>query len=1147
MAQRLLTSAAMNVRSSSIVVCLLAAACELRPTDSAQVDEFGSEWSSLGMPSGALLPLEPRLRTQGVPRVDATPLKGSRIDKYTFTMKGLPVHGLGMRVRVYDDGTRAAIDTFELSAAAAAASSSPKLSSQTCALRALDARRGKAPSVVATSAPALAFEAQLAGRTIEALRLTWRVPVRDVPGVGADLIGIVDATSGEVVGFEVTAAAETATGNGFFNSNVTLQVATTDGGQCLTDLTRGQNVANPAPCGDAAGPGLHTYVMIPSAIPGAFVSRRVIDADGAFGDGLLPLVAQDYAGERGRTVASDATYGLTRAYDYFKVNYGRQKLGLTNSLELRVNDQAWPANAAFASNGVAYVGPRGGTALYPLANIEVLSHEYTHGVLFDEVGTALDNTEYQGIHEGIADVFAVLADAWARNPLVPVGMTPPTSWEVLDGLFAGGLPRYFDQPSRDGVGIDAWTPWLAVNIAFGLDEHAVGGINRRQFYFMTHGVVPSGPGAPPTTAFNTSAYLPGGMNGIGLYGAAWTTYETIVDGLMPGSRPTFAQLREAMISTAESRYGRCSSNHKAVIDSWAAVGVGAVADRVGPRVTTELVRTLDVVNVRARVFEPPQKQLAGPGPVRFELDGQFYVDVTPIWVELPQLLQAYCGEPTPCWVALADLQVPSAGLHTLDVIAGDGCDNTTRVTQAIEVDPPTGLAVVDQNTWRSSLRRFRIDAQDQQGPLTYRLSLGTLVRSGTMTLNGPTVVDFELGSAVHGATTLKLVVSDPIGNSATLIAPYFVDRQPPRGCSADIRDSLDRTGFDVWGSGAERETNDTDIEIIDVWVNGAPFWWVDRGYPSSSERGMSTICCSNSKAKKFTLPHRHTGPDGVYNVETKCFDTWGNLTADTERFVKTDPPTITATVTYEPEQSQFTIGVMAESPLANINDIEYDEFPSTNVSIIERDECGNTNRVCNASFTGTLSPGQTRTLTVNAEDESFRENEIQVVVTMPQPPPPPPPPSTFAESEDNDRPQTADLPGASIRTITGNVRYDDFDGLCTRTVEEHWASCSLDQPWNCRHACGDYFGFDLGPGQSLIARINVDNTSSCFRRTMTMLLAPNETSYPLQTTELPDLRTRLTNLGSTTRRVFVGVMRHISGATCAPTFNTNYTIEIERQ
>src|SRR4051812_14600806 len=102
------------------------------------------------------------------------------------------------------------------------------------------------------------------------------------------------------------------------------------------------------------------------------------------------------------------------------------------------------------------------------------------------------------------------------------------------------------------------------------------------------------------------------------------------------------------------------------------------------------------------------------------------------------------------------------------------------------------------------------------------------------------------------------------------------------------------------------------------------------------------------------------------------------------------------------------------------------------------------------------------------------------------------------------------------------------------------------QPWdpNCKPFCGDYFGVDLDPGQSLTYNAAFDQSSLCFYSMWAPDYWPVNAPSPGITESSVPNGTMLTNSSSVRRRVFVIVSKRYYPDICAATVSTPYSIDI---
>jgi hypothetical protein len=132
--------------------------------------------------------------------------------------------------------------------------------------------------------------------------------------------------------------------------------------------------------------------------------------------------------------------------------------------------------------------------------------------------------------------------------------------------------RSMIHPSVDGVSADFWYSGIDY-----LDVHFSSGAMNRCFYFMAQG------SSSDPKAESYSAYLPGGMTGIGNDAAAWIWYAAMTEWMTPHAK--FKEARAAAVNAAIEYYGEGSREVIGVRNAFAAINVGTPTD--APRVTIQ--------------------------------------------------------------------------------------------------------------------------------------------------------------------------------------------------------------------------------------------------------------------------------------------------------------------------------------------------------------------------------------------------------------------------------------------------------------------------------------------------------------------------------------------------------------------------------
>jgi Zn-dependent metalloprotease len=364
--------------------------------------------------------------------------------------------------------------------------------------------------------------------------LAWRVVIDGTTAGGwpSSLNVIVDADTGAVR--RVTDDVRTAdgVGHGLQVGDVTLSTTRRpDGTFELIDPARGGNETRDA-----------QQVWSPGPARGA----AFVDDDNSWGDGTPADPA---------TLAADVHYGVQQTWDYFLTQHGRN--GIRNDGKgvlayvhagVKENNAAW--------NGSCFCMKFGdGSGRYrPFTDIETVGHEMTHGI-----GEATADLVYAGesggIDEATADIFGVMTEFHANNPV------DPPDYLIGENTFTDGRAlRYMDRPLRDGQSPSCWTPGLGK-----LDVHYSSGVGNKFFYTLAVGSGKSVWGDSPTCNGAPA------VTGIGNEKAARIWYRALTTYMVSTTDYTAARL--ATLKAATDLYGSGSAEYAAVTGAWLAVAV----------------------------------------------------------------------------------------------------------------------------------------------------------------------------------------------------------------------------------------------------------------------------------------------------------------------------------------------------------------------------------------------------------------------------------------------------------------------------------------------------------------------------------------------------------------------------------------------
>ncbi len=329
----------------------------------------------------------------------------------------------------------------------------------------------------------------------------------------------------------------------------------------------------------------------------------------AWGDGTQ-FAMYPYGNEtsvNGQTAAVDAHWGMAVTWDFYRNVFGRDGVdNLGTSLVSEVHalgpfgyyyDNAfWNTftMGMFYSDGTLNVGvdPNTGGPTLPdprgfntLTEIDIIGHEMTHGVTAFSSGLVYDG-ESGGINESTSDFMGSMVEAYSTRPSGTDSTIPETGTDWLMGARVGKTAlRSMINPNSDGLSPNYWYSGIEY-----LDVHYSSGPMNRFFYFLSQGS--SSDSASPSY----SAYLPGGMTGVGNDKAARIWYTAMTEWMTPVDK--YADARVAAVNAAVELYGDGSAEVQSVKSAFAAINVGTVTD--DPRVSIRF----SVTQPDGNVFNP---------------------------------------------------------------------------------------------------------------------------------------------------------------------------------------------------------------------------------------------------------------------------------------------------------------------------------------------------------------------------------------------------------------------------------------------------------------------------------------------------------------------------------------------------------------
>jgi Zn-dependent metalloprotease len=250
--------------------------------------------------------------------------------------------------------------------------------------------------------------------------------------------------------------------------------------------------------------------------------------------------------------ATDAHWGVEKTHDYYLDSLGR--LG-QDGLGLQCNVQAHDGmyvNAYWTGTNLAF-GDGDASQYYPLTSMEIVAHEYTHGVTQYTAGLVYAG-ESGALNESFSDVF---------GSTMRFVYSPPSvrTWFIGDQIV---IPSMGGTPFRDMSNPNAFQCadtygglwWNNGDIV-----HYDSGVQNYWYYLLVTG------GSGTNDIGNTF-----NVSGIGLSDAIQIAYRNLAVYLTPNA--TFADAANFGIQSAEDLYGACSNQEIQTANAWYAVGVG---------------------------------------------------------------------------------------------------------------------------------------------------------------------------------------------------------------------------------------------------------------------------------------------------------------------------------------------------------------------------------------------------------------------------------------------------------------------------------------------------------------------------------------------------------------------------------------------
>lgn len=277
---------------------------------------------------------------------------------------------------------------------------------------------------------------------------------------------------------------------------------------------------------------------------------------------------------------ADIHWGMQKTIDFYRSTFGRNSYDGNGSIVINIafppkDDVLFPTmpnNAAAQHTFEPYYmfyGAGDWTNMYPVVDIDVMAHEFTHMVTSKNGNGGLDYRGESGaLNESFSDCLAmgvcksaldilpwtIGSDLMIKAPNLRSLSDPKNSGGANGDTLKGAQPDTYNG--------DCWKNTSnpnATNDNGGV--HTNSGVQNYWFYLLSEG------GADINDLENSYS-----VNGIGLDKALQITYRNLIYYLIPCA--TYEDARNGSIQAAIDLYGRDSQEHQSVMNAWHAVGVG---------------------------------------------------------------------------------------------------------------------------------------------------------------------------------------------------------------------------------------------------------------------------------------------------------------------------------------------------------------------------------------------------------------------------------------------------------------------------------------------------------------------------------------------------------------------------------------------
>ena len=266
--------------------------------------------------------------------------------------------------------------------------------------------------------------------------------------------------------------------------------------------------------------------------------------------------------------AGDVHFGVETIYDFYHNQFNYTSYDNNGGLIRTYANDTWTGANAYWSqspDNAMHFGS-GDSNYFPFASLEVVGHEFTHGVTEHSSNLAYYG-ESGALNESFSDIFG--------NTIRFLTTPGSATWYIGDQLLRPGssMPAAF-RNMADPNEFESPDTYSGQYFNNGDIVHFNSGIQNYWYYLLVEG------GSGTNDLGNTYS-----VTGIGLNDAMRIAYQNMAYYLTPHS--TFQDARYGSEQAAIDLFGMCSQQHMQTLRAWYAVGVGSEETTLQPEAAYE--------------------------------------------------------------------------------------------------------------------------------------------------------------------------------------------------------------------------------------------------------------------------------------------------------------------------------------------------------------------------------------------------------------------------------------------------------------------------------------------------------------------------------------------------------------------------------